>query len=426
MKILLDYVFPITVISPTPAASTAFLKQVCVVAKPATGQEGNVGQVFQCNNMEAVAVRTDNTNAQQLFDAGMSRVFVLLATDLDLAEALAAHLNEFFTVLISDDFDDADITEVVTTPAVASTLTVGDLTFTAKVPGEDGDLITIALTNDVSAGEEVAHAVGTDIVVKIEDGVSTAQQIVDAIEDSISCSALVSVAIATGEEDTAQDAVVETPLDGGADAVTEEGTGLQIGAFKGVVGVSSADTEVCADQAAIANRNAFFTSEANGAKNMFYAFGSLLSNALNWLNQQYIPMPFDDGVDELGAANALFDDKVSFVMNDDEFGNRLALFAVGGKAIVQPYIIKNLSIDLQSRALQWIASNEPQYTLKEASLLEARLQEDVINSFITKKWIEAGTVEITLEDDNFVASGDINVSEPKALWRVFSEMRQTL
>ena len=158
-----------------------------------------------------------------------------------------------------------------------------------------------------------------------------------------------------------------------------------------------------------------------------YAFGKLLSNASNWLNQQYITMPFDDGIDTLGDANSLFDDKVCFVLSDDEFGKRLALFAVGGKAIVCPYILKNLRIDLQSAALSWISGNQPQYTKKEAALLETRLQQDVINEdYIDRNLIEAGTVEITLVNDNFVATGDINVAEPKALWRVFSEMRQTL
>jgi hypothetical protein len=137
-------------------------------------------------------------------------------------------------------------------------------------------------------------------------------------------------------------------------------------------------------------------------------------------------MPFNDEVESLGAANSFFDDKVSFVLRDDEFGNRLALFCAGGKAIVAPYIIKNLRIDLQSRALNWISGNQPQYTRKEAALLETRLQEDVINSYVSRSWIEVGTVAIALEQDNFVASGAINVAEPKALWRVFSELRQTL
>jgi len=138
-------------------------------------------------------------------------------------------------------------------------------------------------------------------------------------------------------------------------------------------------------------------------------------------------MPFSDDIDELGEAESLFDDKVSFVISDSEFGKRLALFAVGGKAIVAPYILKNLRIDLQSRALQWISENQPQYTKKEAALLETRLQEDVINEdYVNRDLIESGKVEISLVNSNFVANGTIIVAEPKGLWRVESEMTQTV
>lgn len=313
MKILLDYVFPITVITPTPPAATGFLKQACVVAKPKSGQEGNVGTIYECINMAAVTARTDNTNAQQLFNAGMSKVYVLLSNDLDLDDFLSGSAGaDFYTLLVSDDF------------------TIG------------------------------------------------------AIE------------------------------------------AMQVGTWDGVIGVSGTDTAKLATQAAIKNRVAFFTKTENGAKNLFYAFGKMLSSPFDWLNQQYIEMPFDDGVNSLGAANVLFDDKISFVLNDDEFGNRLALFAAGEKAIVAPYILKNLRIDLQSSALTWVASNQPSYTKKEAALLETRLQEDVIQEYVDQNWIEGGKVEITLVEDNFVAKGEIDVIEPKALWRVFSEMRQAI
>src|SRR5690606_36322509 len=108
-----------------------------------------------------------------------------------------------------------------------------------------------------------------------------------------------------------------------------------------------------------------------------------------------------------------------------EFSTRLAMFVAGGKAIVAPYILKNLRINLQSRALQWINLNQPQYTIKEASLLETRLQEDVINDFIERGWIESGSISITLREQNFVASGEIEVPTPKALWRVFNQMTET-
>ena len=309
MNILLDYFFPITVISPPPAASTAYLKQVCIIVTPKAAVPTGIATL--CTSMVQVAALTDNTEAQQLFNAGMSRVYVMPADDLDLADALVDYGSDFFTVLISSDFVDADV------------------------------------------------------------------------------------------------------------------TAADFGTFKGVVGVSSDSDVFLAVQSVIENRAAFHTTTTNKAKNLFYAFGKLLSNSLNWTNQQYITMPVADDVATLGAANALFDDKISFVINDTEFGKRLGLFAAGSKAIVAPYITRNLEIDLQSRALSYISGNQPGYTKTQAALLEDELQK-VVTGFIDRQWIDAGTVEVKLEQENFVASGYINISEPKALWRIFGEIRQTL
>lgn len=309
MNILLDYFFPITAITPTPAASTAFLKQVCLVVDPKDAVPTDV--ITPCTSMTQVAALTDNVEAQQLFNAGMSKVYILPMADLDLADVLVDQDTEFYTLLISSDFNDA------------------------------------------------------------------------AIEL------------------------------------------MDIGTFGGVVGLSSTDAELLAEQSVIAKRVAFFTDGTNKAKNMCYAFGKLLSNALNWTNQQYIEMPLTGEIETLGDANTYFDDKISFVMADTEFGNRLGLFAAGGKAIVAPYITRNLEIDLQSKALSYISGNQPNYTKTAAALLEDELQKTMA-SYIARQWIEAGTVEVKLEQSNFVASGYINISEPKALWRIFGEMRQTL
>jgi hypothetical protein len=134
-------------------------------------------------------------------------------------------------------------------------------------------------------------------------------------------------------------------------------------------------------------------------------------------------MPLADDVTSLGDADALFDDDISFVLSDDEYGNRLGLFCAGGKAIVAPYIIRNLQIDLQSKALSYISANQPQYTKVQAALIEDELQK-VVDLFITRQWIESGKVEVKLEQSNFVASGYINVSEPSALWRIFGQLTQ--
>ena len=146
---------------------------------------------------------------------------------------------------------------------------------------------------------------------------------------------------------TIGNAITLTYTDNGAEAgatVTGSGTlsgaidAADFGAFDGVIGFSTSDAAYAATFAAADNRVGFYNAVANGSKNMFYAFGKLLSNLLNWTNQQYISMPFSDAVGALGTANSYFDSKISFVISDDEFGNRLALFAAGSKAIVAPYI----------------------------------------------------------------------------------------
>lgn len=320
MNILLDYFFPITAISPTPAASTAFLKQVCFIGKPVSP---DTGSLTLATSSAAAQALVDSAAAKaeiaQLFAGGLTRCYVLAKADLDVDGLLEGHESDFFTIIVSSDYSDANI------------------------------------------------------------------------------------------------------------------TAADFSAFKGVIGVSSVDDAFLATQAAIENRAAFHTTAANDAKNMCFAFGKLLSNSLSWLNQQYITMPLADDVTTLGDANALFEDKVSFVISDDEFGKRLALFACGGKAIVAPYIVRNLEIDMQSKALQYISGNMPGYTHTQAALLEDELDK-VLNGdaesgnpgYIGKGWIEAGTVSVKLEQDNFVASGYIKIAEPKAMWRIFGEIRQTL
>lgn len=314
-KILLDYLMPITAIEPTPAASTAFLKQVCVLVDPVS-ETAVSGTYYEKTSKSAVVAMNLSAGAtaeiDQLFDAGMQKVIILPLTALTgLDEAIIGHESDFYTILVSSDFSDSDVT--------------------AMTPGT----------------------------------------------------------------------------------------------FSGVIGVSSTDdVTFLPAQAAIANRSAFYTTSTNKAKNMFYAFGKLLSS-LNWRNQQFITMPVADDVDTLGDAESLFDDRVSFVISDSEFSNRLAFFVAGGKAITAPYIKRNLQVDMQSKALQYIAANQPAYTLTQAALLEDELQK-VIDGYVDEAEIDEGIVEVTLEEDNFVASGDINIAEPKALWRLPAEMRSTL
>ena len=430
MNILLDYLFPITAIVPTPQASTAFLKQVCLIVKPKEAVP--TGTITLCTSMSAVAALTDNVDAQQLFSAGMNRVYILPMDDLDLEEALDGHESDFYTLLVSSDFNDNDILEGIETPlvpAVKAQVKIQDILYRAKTGGVGGNAITVSYIEDTATGNQAIVGVSTNaITVDIDASATTAETIANAIEGSTPANALVEVIVDDGDESDIQ-AVTGSPvsLAGGVNEIpaVPGGDGLKLGNYKGVVGVYSDDDEFLEDQAVIENRSAFHSTVTNKAKNMAYAFGKLLSNALSWNNQQYIQMPLADDVSTLGDANNLFDSKISFVLDDTQYGKRLGLFAVGGKAIVAPYITKNLQIDLQSRALNYISGNQPNYTKVQAALLEDELQK-VIDSYIQRQWIEAGVIEIKLEQDNFVASGYINIAEPKALWRIFAEMQQTL
>ncbi len=426
MNILLDYFFPITAITPTPAASTAFLKQVLAVVKP-NAVDAVEDTITLCTSKSAVdAFTTTNDEVDELFDAGMSRVYVLATNSLpDLGDILEGHESDFFTVLISSDFNDAEIGHFDSIAAVKATKKIQDIAFEAITAGVAGNAITIAYVDDGTAGAETIGVSGSAITVHMEDGASTAQQIADAISGDTGAAALVSLVVDDGDEADVQSAVGATNLEDGVDLVDGVLDGLDVGAFKGVVGISSTDDTKNAARAATENYCGFHSYGPNGSKNMFYAFGKLLSNALNWTNQQYITMPLAGDVTTLGAATALFDDKISFVISDSEFGKRLALFAQGGKAIIAPYIKRNLEIDLQSAALSYISGNQPQYTRVQAALLEDELKK-IVQSYIDRQWIENGTVEVKLEQENFVASGYINIAEPSAMWRIFGEIRQTL
>ncbi len=432
MKFLLDYFFPVTSVEPTPAASTAFLKQALIVVAPKSGYT-DIGVIVECVSNAEVAAITDNTEAAQLFSAGMSKVYVIAVEDLDLSSFLEGYESDFYTILISSDFTDAEVTPAFADGTVTITdyaalvsgtddvIAVGGVSFTAQAGAatEGAATFQAATSNNATAASLAAqinaHATVGALVEAVADG---AVVTITAIEAG---SAGNDIAVAYTDNDTN----VGATLGGLSGGKLAGGGGLLVGAFTGVVGVSSTDDDFLALQAAIAKRAAFHTTSSNKAKNMFYAFGKMLSNSLSWRNQQYITMPFADDVDTLGEANALFDDKIGFVLSDDEFGNRLALFAAGGKAIVAPYIIRNLEVDMQSAALSYVSGNQPAYTKKAAALLEDELQK-VVDGYIERELIEEGTVEVILEQENFVASGYINVSEPKAMWRIFGEMRQTL
>ena len=435
---LLDYVFKISAKNPIAAASTAFLKQVCLVVAPKDGGV-TTGVPVLCTNMTAVAALTSNAEAQQLFNAGMTRVYILPMDDLDLEAVMEVYGTSFFTVLISSDFDEDDVTQTAAYGTVTISSHANLLTTTPDVVTVAGVAFT-AQSTAVTEGDATFRAA--------TGNTETAASLAAQINAHPTVSALVTAEAALGvvtitANDVGYDGndlgLTYTDNGGGNIGATighvsanklTGGSGLFLGVFAGVTGVASNDSDFLEEQAVIENRCAFYKSGTNGAKNMCFAFGSLLSNALDWTNQQYIQLPFNDDIDELGEAETFFDSKISFAIYDASYGSRLALFAEGGFAIVAPYIRRNLEIDMQSKSLVYINANEPSYTKKHAALLEDELDKIIngtpdVRGYVQKGWIESGSVEVLLEQDDFVASGEIEIKRPRALWRIVGEITQS-
>lgn len=202
----------------------------------------------------------------------------------------------------------------------------------------------------------------------------------------------------------------------------EETNAMTVGEFKGVIGWTS-ETQEQAKQWGYGDNNVgFYDLAENGSQNMYWAFGKLLS-ANDWKNHQYIEMPFSSKITDIKKANLLFEDKVSFVLTSEEYGNRLALFASNRRAIVAPYAYEEVILKLQSKAAQYISLNQPAYNEAEASLLEDSLQ-GVLDEYKEKGIFTIANIDVEPTNENFIMKAEIEVDEPKALWRIEANMKQ--
>lgn len=202
----------------------------------------------------------------------------------------------------------------------------------------------------------------------------------------------------------------------------EDLNGFDAGSFNGVVAWCGSEREEVKSWATAENNVGFYDLAGNLSQNMYHAFGKLLS-ANSWKNLQYIEMPYSSGITTINGAELFFADNISFVLSSEEYSNRLALFASNRRAIVAPYIYEELTLKLQSKALQYISLNEPNYNEGEASLLEDALQ-GVVDLYVADGVITHGSVDVSLTDEQFVAKAEIAIPEPKALWRIRATMKQ--
>lgn len=208
---------------------------------------------------------------------------------------------------------------------------------------------------------------------------------------------------------------------------TAEIEAANFGDFKDVKGICTSDRDLATVWARVKNQVAFMDLEENTGRNFYMAFGNLLGNR-DWENQQFIEMDEPAYTNDVNVANVLFNARISFALSSEQFGNRLAFFAVGGKAIIAPYILEIVNVKMQARSLNWIYLNKPQYTLREAKLMEDDIQTMLDEDFVETYLIPYATVLCSLglagTTKNFVVYLDGDIAEPTALWRVYAKLTQ--
>ncbi len=99
-----------------------------------------------------------------------------------------------------------------TPTAVAATVHVQKIVWTAKVKGVAGNDLTIAYADTTTAGMETVTVVDGDIVVAIDSGNSTTTQILAAVEASDEADELIGGVIDLGETATVQITAAEVPF----------------------------------------------------------------------------------------------------------------------------------------------------------------------------------------------------------------------
>lgn len=188
-----------------------------------------------------------------------------------------------------------------------------------------------------------------------------------------------------------------------------------------VLGWQTKTKESAKSAAAASDVCAFYDAADSDGIIMYRAFGQFLSQN-GWSNLQLTRLDDSDqyGITDLGEADELFDAKVSFAMTDPEYKTCLALFAAGGKTIAAPYLLKQAKIQTQGLFVQYLSLRQPNYTLREAGLIESYLNSNLNEIFIQTNLLNALTITVDLDSslNDWQVLGQLSVEKPKAIWRM--------
>ena len=162
---------------------------------------------------------------------------------------------------------------------------------------------------------------------------------------------------------------------------------------------------------------------------MYRAFGQFLSQN-TWKNLQLTRLDDSNsyGITDLGVAEELFAAGVSFALTDPEYKTCLALFAAGKATIVAPYILKQARIQTQSLFVQYLSLRNPNYTIREAGMIENYLNSNMQQIYVQTDLVEKLSIKVDLDPatDDWYVAGILQVRKPRAIWRMKLDFYQDI
>lgn len=188
-----------------------------------------------------------------------------------------------------------------------------------------------------------------------------------------------------------------------------------------VMGWSTKDKSLAIAGAAGNDVCVFYDPKDEDGILMYRAFGQFLSQN-SWKNMQLTRLDDSDqfGVTDMGTAEELFAAGVSFAITDPEYKTCLALFAAGGKTIVSPYVMKQAKIQTQSLFVQYLSLRNPNYTIREAGLIESYLNSNLDQLLVQTSDVEELRITVDLDSslNDWYVLGTLEVKRPRAIWRM--------
>ncbi len=102
-NILRDYVMPVTIIPAAPPADLGFIRRVLFIGKPSDTAVTGVFKDYL--SADELAADTTDADVAQFFNAGMNRVYGIMANTLaDANDAVLENMGDFFTIVIGAGF----------------------------------------------------------------------------------------------------------------------------------------------------------------------------------------------------------------------------------------------------------------------------------------------------------------------------------